>query len=92
MGDRVELVCEVFGAPQATVFWTFNGRPIASSPVVGADEEHLLNAGKQLIGKRSKYIDTVIGFPLEYVQSRLEIEAKERARPRPQRPWSFDGR
>lgn len=51
-GDRVELVCEVYGAPQATIHWTFNGRPIDETVVVGNDKEHFLNMDMRLIGKQ----------------------------------------
>uniref|UniRef100_A0A914WHE3 Ig-like domain-containing protein n=1 Tax=Plectus sambesii TaxID=2011161 RepID=A0A914WHE3_9BILA len=49
-GDRVELMCEVYGAPQATIHWTFDGRPIENTPVVGSEQERLLNVDMRVIG------------------------------------------
>jgi len=49
-GDRVELRCQVVGAPQATIRWKFNGAFINKESVIGDQHTGIENGDMQLIG------------------------------------------
>lgn len=50
VGDVVELNCGAFSAPQATVRWVLDGKPVANGLDFGSKLERVENAGIRTIG------------------------------------------
>uniref|UniRef100_A0A914XPK7 Ig-like domain-containing protein n=1 Tax=Plectus sambesii TaxID=2011161 RepID=A0A914XPK7_9BILA len=49
-GERVELKCEVFGTPQATIRWKHNGILMEKSAPIGNYESRMENGDEPIIG------------------------------------------